>query len=771
MFRSGLPGQRNSRTDVVFYRDLNVVMHSQVRVWALCSLWATLFFIRSAGGQDPPGPTDDPLSVPKASSEIQVDGILDEAVWDEALKIELNYEVSPRENVSPPVKTEALLTYSRSHLYIGFRAYDPYPGQIRAYLSDRDGIYNDDWVAVEMDTYNDQRRTFTLITNPLGVQVDGLGDARGVKDYSWDMIYDSAGKITDWGYSVELGIPFSSLRFQRSDGTQVWGLNAVRGYPRTVSHQIWNAPFDRSNSCRVCQFVKIEGFEGVSPGRNLEINPTVTAVQTMTRDDFPHGDFSGANREVDAGVTARWGVTPNMVLGGTVNPDFSHIDADAAQLDINQPFALFYPEKRPFFNEGSDIFKTPLDLVYTRTMRDPNWGVKLTGKESGNTLGAYLVDDAVTSLIFPSSQFSQSAVLPASNTASVFRYERDFWNNSNVGVMVTNRDGADYFNRVYGVDGLVRLTRSDQVTFQFVGSSSKYSDEIAEEYQQPEGQFDDRALFFEMAHFTRRFRGDFTFVDIGEGFRADSGFLPRAGYQSFGTKPSYTWINEQETWWTSFELKGSFDYKRERDGALLNRHLGAALAYRGVLNSALSSGFRTARQSFGGQEFDLLTADVGGSFWPVGNLLLSFYARGGDAIDFANIRQGKSVRLSPSLFVKLGQHFRVSYSHVFERLKVEEKRLYTANISETVLSYHFTARTSLRALLQYVDYDYNVSNYLVPVAPAYRNFLSQIRFSYKINPRTVLYVGYTDEHLGSHEYDLTRRNYTLFAKIGYAWVM
>ena len=135
---------------------------------------------------------------------------------------------------------------------------------------------------------------------------------------------DSAGEITDWGYSVELGIPFSSLRFQRSNGTQIWGLNAVRGYPRTVSYQIWNAPYDRSNSCRVCQFVKIEGFEGVSPGRNLEINPTVTALQTKTRDDFPHGDFSKANREVDAGVTARWGMTPNMVLGGTVNPDFSH---------------------------------------------------------------------------------------------------------------------------------------------------------------------------------------------------------------------------------------------------------------------------------------------------------------------------------------------------------------------------------------------------------------------------------------------------------------
>ncbi|UCF38522.1 MAG: carbohydrate binding family 9 domain-containing protein [Acidobacteriota bacterium] len=716
------------------------------------------------------GSNENPYQVPEAISSIDVDGILDEDAWGSALKIELNYEISPRENVEPTVETKVLLVYDRSHLYIGFKCFDPDPSRIQAFFSDRDEISFDDWVAVELDTYNDQRRTFTLFSNPKGVQTDGLGNAAGVKDYNWDTIYSSAGTITSWGYSVEMAIPFSSLRFQRSNGDQIWGLNAVRGYPRSVSHQIWARPYDRSQSCRVCQFLKIQGFRGVSPGRNLEINPTLTALQTRSREEFPEGKFSTDRKQLEAGVTARWGVTPNIVSSVTVNPDFSQVEADSAQLDINQPFALFYPEKRPFFNEGSDLFNSPLNMVHTRTLRDPLWGVKLTGKEGANAVGAYVVRDRVTNLIFPGPEGSRATSVLESNTSSVIRYNRDFWGDSNIGVLVTDREGEDYFNRVYGLDGLLRLTPSDQFRFQALGSSTQYPEEISNSNDQPLGEFGDRAVFLEYAHFTRRFAGDLTYTEIGDDFRADLGFLPQVGYRSLSSNPSYRWVPEKTGWWSSFMLAGGFSYSKALDGTPLRTTYSSSFTYGGPKNSVLQSGYTRLSQRYNGQDFDLDQFRFVGSIWPTKSSRVLFSSQFGDRIDFTNTRSGRGVRLAPTFQINLGAHLRFIQSHIFERMEVSGDRLYTANISETTLTYFLSARTSFRALLQYFDYDYNVKNYEIPVMPEFRQFFSQLRFSYKINPRTVLFLGYTDNYLGDHLAGLTKKDYTVFAKIGYAWV-
>src|SRR5215210_3993296 len=342
------------------------------------------------GGANPPRSERPVHRIERAASEIKVDGVLDEAAWQTAAVVALKYETRPGENTPPPVATETLVTYDDGHIYVAFRAHDPDPSAIRAHLSDRDDAFSDDFVGIVLDTFNDERRAFEFFVNPLGVQMDMfIDDVSGNEDASWDTIWSSAGKITADGYAVEIAIPLSSLRFPRTEGEQTWGFDALRFYPRSQTARISSHPLDRNVNCYLCQASKMSGFSGITPGRNVELAPTVTSARTDQRQDLPSGPFDEGKLESDLGLTAKWGITPNLTLNAALNPDFSQVEADAAQLDVNTQFALFFPEKRPFFLEGADFFATPFDVVFPRNVADPSWGLKLTGKEGKNAVGVF----------------------------------------------------------------------------------------------------------------------------------------------------------------------------------------------------------------------------------------------------------------------------------------------------------------------------------------------------------------------------------------------
>ena len=295
------------------------------------------------------------LQVPQISQAPEIDGMVDESIWDTALKINLTVEVSPSENTPALAQTEVLLMTDESQLYAAFRVYDPDPSQIRAHYRDRDELWHEDYVGICLDTFNDERRNFLLMVNPLGVQSDEIESETG--DSSWDAIWESAGRITPLGYEVELSIHFNQLRFQRSEGTQIWGFDAVRNYPRSSTHLFGTFPRDRNNNCYRCQMLKIEGFRGATPGHNIEITPTATGVQSDSKPDFPDGNWTTANEDIDYGITGKWGLTPNLILNLTANPDFSQVEADAFRLDVDQPFALWYSERRTFFYGRGRFFQ------------------------------------------------------------------------------------------------------------------------------------------------------------------------------------------------------------------------------------------------------------------------------------------------------------------------------------------------------------------------------------------------------------------------------
>jgi hypothetical protein len=745
----------------------------ETRLFLITFILMVLFFTTPANGlQVTSGSgTSEPQKVPTVSSKIKLDGNLDEAAWQKALVLELEYEVEPGENIEAPVKTQLLLVSSSSKLYAAFRAYDPDPSQIRARLTDRDNIFNDDHVGIFLDTFNDSRKAFGFLVNPYGIQADQYTLAVNLQFYEWDAIWGSAGKITKEGYIVEIAIPFSSLRFQGKKQDQVWGIDAVRFYPRNLDHLLGLFPRDRGNNCYMCQAEKIIGFSGARPGKNIELDPTLSAHLTQERDPFPEGKMEKKDSKIEPGISARWSFTPNLSLKAAANPDFSHVEADAAQLDINTPVALYYPEKRPFFQEDSSLFLTNFYAVYTRTIKDPDWGIKFTGKEGKHTIGFFTVRDSVTQLIFPSRYNTIPYTLAQSNLSTVFRYRLDVGPSSTVGILLTDREGDDYFNRAAGIDGTLKLTKKDQVEFQFLGSQTKYPDRIVQEFDQPGGKSWGSAGFAGYVHKTRNFRvyGQYGFVSTN--FRTDVGFNELSSLKSGAGGVGYTWWQNPGYWFTRLSIDGSFTYIKDYPGNLLEKTAVGSIKYYGPLQSYINVTATMGKRAYLDEEFDVNNVKITAQFRPGSDLFMALTGGFGDRIDYANVQQGNRVFLDPAIQYNIGRHLYVELDHVFERLNVDAGRLYTANLSNFRVVYQFNNRTFLRTIFQYADFNYNAESYTFPIDPRFKHLFSQILFSYKINPQTVLFLGYSDDYYGFREVPIKQDNRTFFLKIGYALVL
>ncbi|MBN1290543.1 MAG: carbohydrate binding family 9 domain-containing protein, partial [Candidatus Latescibacteria bacterium] len=277
-----------------------------------------------------------PYIVPFVETSVKIDAVLDEDVWKKAVKIDANIEVRPGENIESPVKTEVLMAYDETHIYVAFNAFDPNPSQIRAHLCDRDDIWNDDWVLILFDTFNDRRQSYDFFCNPYGIQADEIESSEG--GGQWDAIWESEGRITDEGYIVEMAIPFNVLRFQPGGTDQVWSFDAVRSYPRNVRHHIGAFTRDRNNNCYLCQAEKLIGFADAIPGKNVELDPTFSVGYSQERENETSEPLVEKDKQFDPGLTARWGLTTNTTLNVALNPDFSQVEADAAQMDINRKF-------------------------------------------------------------------------------------------------------------------------------------------------------------------------------------------------------------------------------------------------------------------------------------------------------------------------------------------------------------------------------------------------------------------------------------------------
>jgi hypothetical protein len=726
----------------------------------------------SVAGERPIYPVE---ALDPRTGDIVVDGRLDEAVWKEAPTFTLDYETFPGDNVAAPVETEMWITYDEGNLYVAVRAHDPEPEKIRARLRDRDNAFQDDFVGVILDTFNDERRAFEFFVNPLGVQMDLVqNDVTGNEDHSWDTLWDSAGRVTETGYEVEMAIPFSSLRFTEGSGPKTWGIDALRVWPRDQRTRIGLNALPRGRNCYLCHASKLRGFAGVSPGRNLEITPTVTANDTAFRSGG--GERFTGNDEQEAGITAHWGITPGTTLSGTVNPDFSQVEADAAQLDVNNQFALFFPEKRPFFLEGGDLFETRINAVYTRTIADPAWGGKVTGKQGRSAYGAIVAQDDRTNLVIPGSQGSRFASLELDNLSSVVRYRRDLASEgSAIGGVVTSRSGDGYHNHLAGVDSLIRWNGGDAFRFELLGSDTTYPEEIRGIAGQDDG---DSIQGYASRIALQRQRPGWMAVgvynDVSEDFRADLGFIPQAGYRTgFGMAEKYWYGEENGRWWNRLTAGVETTWTYDQDGEPLQNQVAPYFSIRGPRQSFVHTYLAFGPSWYQGEEFDRNFVVLYGEMQATPNVYVSLDSRVGEEIDYANARQGDILRLVPRARFDLGRHLRVNLSHNHESLDVDGGRLYTADLTDLRATYQINVRTFVRVVTQYFDLERDPALYTFETAQRSKDLFNQFLFSYKVNPQTVLFLGYSDKYEGFarslDELDQTSR--TLFLKVGYALVL
>jgi hypothetical protein len=708
-----------------------------------------------------------PLDVPTNNSKISIDGDLKEEAWKEALVLELDYEVEPGDNTKPTVKTEVLLINGKSHLYVAFRSFDPDPSKIRSHVTDRDKIWDDDYVGIIIDTFNDSRRTYNFYCNPLGIQADKIIYIIGGES-EWDVIWNSAGRIYDDKYIVEMSIPLSSLKFQHKKGGQVWRIDAIRSYPRNLSHLFGIFPRDRNNNCYMCQAVKIAGFVGAKPSKNMEFDPTLTSTLVQERASLSGGEFYKKLGKSELGLSAKWDITPNFSFNGTINPDFSHIEADAAKLDINTQYALYFPEKRPFFMEGSSFFKSRLNAIYTRAILAPDWGIKVVGKGGGNSFGAFLVKDSLTNFIFPGKQGSRTGSISMSNISSVTRYSKDIGKSSSLGFLITNRQGENYFSHLAALDGNIKFSKKDRMVFQFLGSITRYPDKVSREFDQPHEKLTGSAIDIGLLHETEHIETYLHYQAISPGFRAELGLIRQAGYRYIGGTAGYIWRKNPGHWYTKLNFGVDFDLERDSDNNLLEKGVNFFFKYYGKLQSYFNLNWHMGKRTYSGIEFDNNYYSFSTSIRPSGSFHFDINGFFGDQISYSNVLQGKRFTVNPGVSCRLGRHLYVELDYIFETLKVDSKEIYKANLTNFALVFQFNRRMFLRSILQFADYEYNTLFYGKSREPEFRHLFSQFLFSYKLNPRTVFFFGYSDNYYGYQDVPVRQKNRALFLKIGYA---
>ena len=469
------------------------------------------------------------VEIPRAEAEVVIDGELDEAVWSRAARLGGFSQYEPIDGRPAEERTEVLVWYSPSAIHFGIIAYDRQPGTIRATQADRDNIGDDDHVLLYLDTFNDRRRAYFFGVNPLGVQQDGVraegtGSAGrmfgGELDTSPDFLFDSHGRLTPEGYVVEVRVPFKSLRYGSAD-VQQWGFNVLRTIQRTGYTDSWT-DVRRANASFLTQAGTLTGMHDLRRGVVFEAQPFLTA--TADGAEIADGRFQRDDPAAEVGVNARVGFT-SVTLDGTVNPDFSQVESDAGQVTVNERFALFFPEKRPFFLEGIELFSTPQQLVYTRRIGAPVGGAKVTGKFGGlGVAHLTMVDENVDAE-------GREALF------NVTRLRRDFGSNSLVGATFTDRsvlDGGPY-NRVAAADVRYVFGGMYYAEAQLGGSwtggagADTRSDAIWQLTVDRTG---------------RRFGFHYSVNGVGDDFRSDAGFVNRTGIVSANAFNRFTYYGE-----------------------------------------------------------------------------------------------------------------------------------------------------------------------------------------------------------------------------------
>jgi hypothetical protein len=707
----------------------------------------------------------------RAAGEIRIDGDLSDPGWQGAAKVDVFYETNPGDSIPAPVKNVARLTYDDRYFYAALEFEEPDMASLRAPFGDRDNVPGyTDYGGVILDTRNTGQSALMMLANPHGIQYDAVTNDASGEDSSLDFYWDVATHIGKDGWVLEMRIPFSSLRYDKAD-PQTWGILIYRNRPRQFRTQMFNVKLPRGSSCFICHEAKLTGLTGLPSASHLVLAPYGTAKRSEEPRAGLGSDLEGS-AEWDAGLDAKWTPSADTAIDATLNPDFSQVESDVAQISTNARFALFFPEKRPFFLEGLDLFSTPLQAVYTRTVTAPRWGLRATGELAGSAY-TFLVtgDRGGGSVIIPGPQGSRFAPQDFSSNVVIGRARHDL-GSSFVSFLVTGREieGGGY-NRVFGPDFQWRPRGSDTVTGQLLLSASRTPErpELAAEWDGRD--LGSHALYFDWSHQTRTVDWNVRYQDIGDEFRADVGFLPQVGIRDGRVGGGYTVFPEKGP----VRRLHPYAFLRQFDatdgGDLLLRRVTFGIEADGFWNSYTVVERHIERERVGTRLFPR-------SFWYFYTQMspsrilgqISLEVTTGEAIDYANARAGDGTNLVLGATVRPTDHLELRFNGSRQTLDVDGGRLFTAEVNRLKATYTFSARSFLRLIGQRVQVESDPDLYTFEVAPRDESFTGSALFAYKLNWQTVLFLGYGDERALEERTDrLERSGRELFLKVSYAF--
>ncbi len=754
------------------------------------------------------------LTIPRVDSDIQIDGKLDEKVWQQAQTLNLHNVTSPYENLPAPVATTVKYFENGDTLYVAFKAQDPNPEQIRSFFHERDRANRDDLVGIRLDPYGDHRLVFQFLVNPYGVQNDSTVDVlENSTSDSWDGIWDSAGKITEDGYQIEIAIPLRNFNFNSEQQTQTWAMEFVRFYPRTEQYRLSHITIDRNNECLPCQMATVTGFKDIHQGKSLSITPTFVADHQETRDLYENTGWM-SDDDYEVGLDIKWGVSSDIFLNATFNPDFSQIEADDAQINLNDNFTLTLEEKRPFFLENQDIFSADFDLVYTRNIGAPNFGAKVTGRSGNHAYGVFIADDDNTTFFVPGNLNSRIATLGQSSNNAALRYRYDANKDFNIGFIGTLRTSDDYHNYVGSTDFRYKITDQDILTGHFIVTDTQYPEFLSDKFCSDDDcenediqcsfancnisesylrtQSDDNLTGFAYrmfySHDERHWFMNYRYQEISSDFRSDLGNQVRVDQNRVVAQAGLKFWGDSDDWWTQFNIWGDWDILRNDDREVLENELEIDFELYGPMQSELW--FRYMKRDEVGSRLDSSILDIDGNttmfeldvyeftfeIQPYSGLFLGLNGDLGDRIDFRNNRKGHQIRLYPSIEYSFAKHFRASLNYEYNNLKADSKEVFTARVADFRFNYNLDLRHTFKLSLIYTEIDFNLDNQpaltpaLLPSASE-TDLSSQFIYSYKINPQTVIFAGYSDHSLKNALISsLKRDSQKVFLKLSYAWL-
>ncbi|HTM87670.1 MAG TPA: DUF5916 domain-containing protein [Terriglobales bacterium] len=722
-------------------------------------LGSVLLWTPSAGAREHPQTaaalverTRPVISIPRLSHPPAVEDFLSMqpsgAVAQRMVKVSRFIQRDPQDGVRSSQRTEVYLGYDDKDIYFVFICFDDQPRRTRARLSRREDIFDDDTVEVMLDTFHDERRAYVFQANALGVQWDGTYAEQGQGDFgnfdsSWDTVWDSRGRLTPQGFVVLIAIPFKSLRFS-SDKEQSWGIILNRTIPRTSENTFW-PEITRRVDGRLNQEATLRGMEGISPGRNMQFIPygifrSFRAVDT--RDPLPYFEAANQGR---FGLDSKFIVHDSLVLDVTANPDFSQVESDQPQITTNQRYEVFFPEKRPFFLENADYFSTPIDLVFTRRIEDPQLGTRLTGRQGPYSLGMFVVDDRGPG-------YDVADGDPSSHKDTYFgiaRLKRDLARQSSVGAIFTDREFAGSFNRVGGLDTQLKLDENWTVLGQAVASSTRNLDGTYQAGPAYKGdvQYNDLHTNYELQY-----------NDISPNFVSEPGYVPRVDMREIRQAARYQ-FRPEGSFLLAWGPELFFNRIYGHDGTFLDGAYEPHLTFQfkgqtyvslmpyasypeqlrpvdfSTLPAVASYNQHLAGGGFSTQYFRWFTMDV-------------WYGRGtgvnydtptnhAPILDNNDIVQ-LEMTLHPSRSLKIDN------TYLLNRLADRSTGMsaFTNHVIRSEWNYQITRALSLRLIPQYTTV---LANPRFTSLPRSKQFNADFLITYLVHPSTAIYVGYNSD--------------------------